>query len=128
MGSTTQCSYRYIRHQTGLHTPKSGLRRSKARRMQQPSSRVIRDHVGTLDWAALATRPDIALAVVLCKPRDGALEHREADFSGTRDLWLTYGDRIRQYAISEYCREITGYDRWPRRVVGLEEAEKKQGL
>ena len=56
--------------------------------------------VGALNWAALATRPDIAFAVATVArfANNPGPAHWEAVkqifryLSGTRDLWLTYGE------------------------------------
>ena len=84
-----------------------------------------REAVGALNWAALATRPDIAFAVatVACFSANPGMAHWNAVkrifryLVGTRDLWLTYGEQRRTlvgYAdadgsMSEDCRAITGY-------------------
>ena len=84
-----------------------------------------REAVGALNWAALATRPDIAFAVATvarfaAKP---GLAHWEAVkriyryLAGTRDLWLSYGETKRTlegYAdadgsMAEDRRAISGY-------------------
>jgi len=81
--------------------------------------------VGALNWAALATRPDIAFAVatVACFANNPGPAHWEAVkrifryLSGTRDLWLTYGEEsspLAGYAdtdgsMAEDRRAISGY-------------------
>jgi hypothetical protein len=62
-----------------------------------------REAVGALNWAALATRPDIAFAVstVARFSANPGPAHWEAVkrifryLSGTRNLWLTYGEQSR---------------------------------
>jgi transposase InsO family protein len=84
-----------------------------------------REAVGALNWAALATRPDIAFAVATVARFASAPgpAHWEAVkrifryLAGTRDLWLTYGETQRTlegYAdadgsMAEDRRAITGY-------------------
>jgi Reverse transcriptase (RNA-dependent DNA polymerase) len=84
-----------------------------------------REAVGALNWAALATRPDIAFAVATVARFASAPgpAHWEAVkrifryLAGTRDLWLSYGETQRTlegYAdadgsMAEDRRAITGY-------------------
>jgi transposase InsO family protein len=84
-----------------------------------------REAVGALNWAALATRPDIAFAVstVARFSANPGMAHWNAVkrifryLAGTRDLWLTYGEARRTlvgYAdadgsMTEDRRAITGY-------------------
>jgi hypothetical protein len=84
-----------------------------------------REAVGALNWAALATRPDIAFAVATvarfaANPGPAHWEAVKRIFrylAGTRDLWLTYGETQRVlegYAdadgsMSEDRRAISGY-------------------
>ena len=84
-----------------------------------------REAVGALNWATLATRPDIAFAVstVARFAANPGIAHWEAVkriyryLAGTRDLWLTYGETRRVlegYAdadgsMTEDRRAITGY-------------------
>jgi hypothetical protein len=84
-----------------------------------------REAVGALNWAALATRPDIAFAVATVArfAQDPGPAHWEAVkrifryLSGTRDLWLTYGEEsspLEGYAdadgsMAEDRRAISGY-------------------
>jgi hypothetical protein len=84
-----------------------------------------REAVGALNWATLATRPDIAFAVstVARFAANPGIAHWEAVkriyryLKGTRDLWLTYGETRRVlegYAdadgsMTEDRRAITGY-------------------
>ena len=84
-----------------------------------------RKAVGALNWAALATRPDIAFAVATvarfaANPRPAHWEAMKWIFhylSGTRDLWLMYGEAntpLEGYAdadgsMAENCRTISGY-------------------
>jgi len=81
--------------------------------------------VGTLNWTALATCPDIAFAVVMvtCFATNPGPAHWEAIkwifryLSGTCDLWLTYGKAstpLEGYAdvdgsMAEDCHAISGY-------------------
>jgi len=81
--------------------------------------------VGALNWATLATRPDIAFAVamVACFAANPGPAHWEAVkqifryLSGMRDLWLTYGEAdspLEGYAdadgsMAEDCCAISGY-------------------
>jgi hypothetical protein len=81
--------------------------------------------VGTLNWATLATCPDIAFAVsaVACFTANPGPAHWEAVkqifhyLKGTHDLWLTYGEAsspLEGYAdadssMSEDQRAISGY-------------------
>jgi hypothetical protein len=81
--------------------------------------------VGALNWAALATRPDIALAIgtVAKFAANPGIAHWDAVkwiyryLAGTRDLWLSYGKTKRVlegYAnadgsMTEDRRAITGY-------------------
>jgi len=81
--------------------------------------------VGALNWAALATRPDIAFAVATvahfaANPGPvywDAVKHIYCYLAGTRDLWLSYGETKRTlvgYAdadgsMAEDRRAITGY-------------------
>jgi reverse transcriptase-like protein len=81
--------------------------------------------VGALNWAALATRPNIAFAVVTvaCFAANPSPAHWDAVkriyryLAGTRDLWLSYGETRRAlegYAdvdgsMAEDRRAITGY-------------------
>ena len=59
-----------------------------------------REAVGTLNWAALATRPDISFAVATvakfsANPRVAHWNAVKCIFrylAGTRNLWLTYGE------------------------------------
>ena len=56
--------------------------------------------IGALNWAALATRPDIAFAIttVTCFTSNPGIAHWEAIkrifryLAGTRNLWLSYGE------------------------------------
>ena len=84
-----------------------------------------REAVGALNWAALATRPDIAFAVATVArfSANPGMAHWHAVkrifryLVGTRDLWLTYGESRRTlvgYAdadgsMTEDRRAITGY-------------------
>ena len=84
-----------------------------------------REAVGALNWAALATRPDIAFAVsavarFAANPGPAHWEAVKRIFrylKGTRDLWLTYGEAsspLEGYAdadgsMSEDRRAISGY-------------------
>lgn len=84
-----------------------------------------REAVGALNWAALATRPDIAFAVATvarfaANPGPAHWEAVKRIFrylSGTRDLWLTYGEAstpLEGYAdadgsMAEDRRAISGY-------------------
>ena len=84
-----------------------------------------REAVGALNWAALATRPDIAFAVATvarfaANPGPAHWEAVKRIFrylAGTRDLWLSYGESKRAlegYAdadgsMAEDRRAITGY-------------------
>ena len=84
-----------------------------------------REAVGALNWAALATCPDIAFAVstVARFSANPGMAHWTAVkrifryLAGTRDLWLTYGETHRTligYAdadgsMTEDRRAITGY-------------------
>jgi hypothetical protein len=84
-----------------------------------------REAVGALNWAALATRPDIAFAVgtVARFAANPGIAHWNAVkriyryLAGTRDLWLSYGETKRileGYAdadgsMTEDRRAITGY-------------------
>jgi Reverse transcriptase (RNA-dependent DNA polymerase) len=84
-----------------------------------------REAVGALNWAALATRPDIAFAVATVArfAQDPGPAHWEAVkrifryLSGTRDLWLTYGEEstpLEGYAdadgsMAEDRRAVSGY-------------------
>jgi hypothetical protein len=84
-----------------------------------------REAVGALNWAALATRPDIAFAVATvarfaANPGPAHWEAVKRIFrylSGTRDLWLSYGESKRAlegYAdadgsMNEDRRAISGY-------------------
>ena len=84
-----------------------------------------REAVGALNWAALATRPDIAFAVstVARFSANPGTAHWTAVkrifryLAGTRDLWLSYGESRRAlvgYAdadgsMTEDRRAITGY-------------------
>ena len=84
-----------------------------------------REAVGALNWAALATRPDIAFAVATVArfAANPGPAHWEAVkriyryLAGTRDLWLSYGETKRTlegYAdadgsMAEDRRAITGY-------------------
>jgi len=84
-----------------------------------------REAVGALNWAALATRPDIAFAVTTvarfaANPGPAHWEAVKRIFHyllGTRDLWLTYGEAntpLEGYAdadgsMAEDCRTISGY-------------------
>jgi hypothetical protein len=84
-----------------------------------------REAVGTLNWAMLATRPDIAFAVatVACFGANPGPMHWEAVkrifryLASTRDLWLSYGETRRAlegYAdadgsMAEDRRAISGY-------------------
>jgi hypothetical protein len=84
-----------------------------------------RETVGALNWAALATRPDIAFAVstvarFAAKPGPAHWEAVKRIFrylAGTRDLWLTYGESKRTlegYAdadgsMNEDRRAVSGY-------------------
>ena len=62
-----------------------------------------REAVGALNWAALATRPDITFAVVMVArfSANPGMAHWHAVkrifryLVGTRDLWLTYGESHR---------------------------------
>ena len=81
--------------------------------------------VGALNWAALATRPDIAFAVATVArfASNPGIAHWEAVkrifryLAGTRDLWLSYGETRRAlegYAdadgsMNEDRRAISGY-------------------
>ena len=81
--------------------------------------------VGTLNWVALATRPDIAFAVLTVArfSVNPGMAHWNAVkcvfryLAGTRDLWLTYGEAQQAlvgYAdadgsMSEDCHAITGF-------------------
>ena len=81
--------------------------------------------VGALNWAALATHPDIAFAVAMVAHFSAnpgmvhwhAVKHIFHYLAGTRDLWLTYGESCRTlvgYAnangsMTEDRRAITGY-------------------
>jgi Reverse transcriptase (RNA-dependent DNA polymerase) len=84
-----------------------------------------REAVGALNWAALATRPDIAFAVATVArfASNPGPAHWEAVkriyryLSGTRDLWLTYGEAKRTLegfadadgSMAEDRRAISGY-------------------
>jgi hypothetical protein len=84
-----------------------------------------REAVGALNWAALATRPDIAFAVATvarfaANPGPAHWDAVKRIFRyliGTRDLWLSYGETNRAlegYAdadgsMTEDRRAITGY-------------------
>lgn len=84
-----------------------------------------REAVGALNWAALATRPDIAFAVATvarfaANPGPAhwdAVKRIYRYLAGTKDLWLTYGETKRVlegYAdadgsMSEDRRAISGY-------------------
>ena len=84
-----------------------------------------REAVGALNWAALATRPDIAFAVATvahfaAKPGPAHWDAVKRIFrylKGTRDLWLTYGEEsspLEGYAdadgsMAEDRRAISGY-------------------
>jgi hypothetical protein len=84
-----------------------------------------REAVGALNWASLATQPDIAFAVSTvarfsANPRMvhwNAVKHIFHYLVGTCDLWLTYGEAhcmLVWYAdadgsMTEDCRAITGY-------------------
>ena len=84
-----------------------------------------REAVGALNWAALATHPDIAFAVATVArfSANPGMAHWHAVkrifryLVGTRDLWLTYGESRRTlvgYAdadgsMTEDRRAITGY-------------------
>jgi hypothetical protein len=84
-----------------------------------------REAVGALNWAALATRPDIAFAVATvarfaANPGPAhwdAVKRIYRYLAGTRDLWLTYGETRRVlegYAdadgsMTEDRRAISGY-------------------
>jgi hypothetical protein len=84
-----------------------------------------REAVGALNWASMATRPDIAFAVgtVARFAANPGIAHWDAVkriyryLAGTRDLWLTYGETKRVlegYAdadgsMTEDRRAITGY-------------------
>jgi hypothetical protein len=84
-----------------------------------------REAVGALNWAALATRPDIAFSVATVArfAQNPGPTHWDAVkrifryLSGTRDLWLTYGKEsspLAGYAdadgsMSEDRRAISGY-------------------
>ena len=84
-----------------------------------------REAVGALNWAALATRPDIVftVATVARFAANPSPAHWEAVkqiyryLAGTRDLWLTYGETkrtLKGYAdvdgsMAEDRRAITGY-------------------
>jgi transposase InsO family protein len=84
-----------------------------------------REAVGALNWAALATRPDIAFAVATVArfAANPGVQHWEAVkrifryLAGTRDLWLTFGETQRVlegYAdadgsMNEDRRAISGY-------------------
>ena len=81
--------------------------------------------VGVLNWAALATHPNITFAVSTVSrfSANPGMAHWTAVkrifryLAGTRDLWLTYGETRRTlvgYAdadgsMTEDCRAITGY-------------------
>ena len=81
--------------------------------------------IGMLNWAALATRPDITFAVttVACFAQDPGPTHWEAVkrifhyLSGTRNLWLTYSEEsspLEGYvdvdgSMAEDRRAISGY-------------------
>jgi hypothetical protein len=62
-----------------------------------------REAVGALNWAALATRPDIAFAVATVArfaanpgpPHWEAVKQIFRYLAGTRDLWLSYGETQR---------------------------------
>lgn len=84
-----------------------------------------REAVGALNWAALATRPDISFAVssVARFASNPGPAHWEAVkrifryLAGTRDLWLSYGEAKRTLvgytdadgSMSEDRRAISGY-------------------
>jgi hypothetical protein len=84
-----------------------------------------RKAIGTLNWAALATRPDIAFAVAMVthfasNPGPAYWEAVKQIFhylSRTCDLWLTYGKvstPLKGYAdvdgsMAEDCHAISGY-------------------
>jgi hypothetical protein len=84
-----------------------------------------REAVGALNWAALATRPDIAFAVATvarfaANPGPAhweAVKHIYRYLAGTRELWLTYRETKRTlvgYAdadgsMAEDRRAISGY-------------------
>ena len=84
-----------------------------------------REAIGALNWAALATRPDIAftVATVAHFANNPGPAHWEAVkrifryLSGTRDLWLTYGEEsspLAGYAdangsMAKDRRAISGY-------------------
>ena len=84
-----------------------------------------REAVGALNWAALATRPDISFAVstvarFASKPGPAHWEAVKRIFrylAGTRDLWLSYGETKRTLlgytdadgSMAEDRRAISGY-------------------
>src|ERR1700678_354218 len=81
--------------------------------------------VGSLMYASLGTCPDISFAVqtVSCFSTKPGIAHWEAVkhifryLKGTRELWLAYGDKVRElegYAdadgsMAEDCKAISGY-------------------
>src|SRR5713226_2593598 len=84
-----------------------------------------REAVGALNWAALATRPDIAFAVTTvarfaANPSPAhwdAIKRIYRYLAGTRDLWLSYGETRRTLegytdvdgSMAEDRHAITGY-------------------
>ena len=84
-----------------------------------------REAVGTLNWAALATRPNISFTVSTVArfaPNPGpahweAVKRIFCYLAGTRDLWLSYGETWRALtgytdadgSMAEDRRAISGY-------------------
>jgi hypothetical protein len=109
-------------HQVRLSTDQAPASNAECAMMRDVP---YREAVGALNWAALATRPDIAFAVATVarfasNPGPAHWEAVKRIFrylSGTRDLWLTYGEEnspLEGYAdadgsMAEDRRAISGY-------------------